>query len=392
MTRSELKNLFLIIMVFIAACIETDIYLPAFPDMMVYFQTSEEVIQSLLTWNFLGLCISGPFYGPISDAYGRKKPLLVALGLFLVGSVLTLYAESFDVMLWGRVLQGLGSGGCFTLGTAIIFDVYQEEEAITALNRINAIVPFIMAGAPMLGGYLNYTYGFRSNFLAIAITVVLSFVICALFFKEPLPRTKRVPLQVRAVARDFWSVLTHVPFWQLTLVVSLVFAGYLAFLATAAILFVLEFGVSKFAFPFFQAVILAGWLAASLCCSPAMARWGKDTVKRVGLALVGLGGAAFVAAAMLCPTDPYALTATMLVFIFGANWTQTLYFSELMEFNPEIKGIVASVLTSTRLLICAAVIAVSSHFYDATIMPVAVVILGVVVCVLALSWRYEKAR
>src|ERR1700690_3788106 len=104
--RTELKYLFLIIVVFIAACIETDIYLPAFPDMMKYFSASESAIQGLLTWNFIGICVSGPFYGPISDSYGRKKPILVALGMFLAGSLITLFAQNLDQMLWGRILQG----------------------------------------------------------------------------------------------------------------------------------------------------------------------------------------------------------------------------------------------------------------------------------------------
>ena len=62
MNKTEKKYFFLVVLIFIAACIETDIYLPAFPDMMEYFKTSEEVIQSLLTWNFLGICLSGPFF------------------------------------------------------------------------------------------------------------------------------------------------------------------------------------------------------------------------------------------------------------------------------------------------------------------------------------------
>ena len=83
MTKNkERYYLFLITIIFIAACIETDIYLPAFPDMMKFFAVSEGAIQGLLTWNFLGICLSGPFYGPISDAFGRKKPLLFALLLF----------------------------------------------------------------------------------------------------------------------------------------------------------------------------------------------------------------------------------------------------------------------------------------------------------------------
>src|SRR5882672_4740435 len=133
--KKEFKYLLLIIVIFIAACIETDIYLPAFPDMMVWFSATEGAIQSLLTWNFIGICLSGPLYGPISDAFGRKKPLMAALGIFFIGSLLTCFSQNFDQMLWGLILQGLGSGGCFCLGTAILFDAFQKERAIQAATN-----------------------------------------------------------------------------------------------------------------------------------------------------------------------------------------------------------------------------------------------------------------
>ncbi|MFK7973937.1 MAG: hypothetical protein AB8B66_03645 [Rickettsiaceae bacterium] len=69
-------------------------------------------------------------------------PLLIALSLFGVGSLITIRSDNFDIVLIGRILQGLGSGGCFTLGKAILADVLQKEKAINALNRINILVPF----------------------------------------------------------------------------------------------------------------------------------------------------------------------------------------------------------------------------------------------------------
>ena len=196
-----------------AACIETDIYLPAFADMMAYFHVSEEQIQSTLTWNFLGLCVSGPFYGPLSDAFGRKKPLLIALGLFFLGSVLTVWADSFHVMLLGRVLQGLGSGGCFTLGTAIMFDVFDEKQAVRAMGHLNTAIPLLMAGAPLLGGLLTNLWGFRAHFIAIAATVCASLVVLVIVFKESLPPPKRTPFSLRAILSGFSRALRHRAFW-----------------------------------------------------------------------------------------------------------------------------------------------------------------------------------
>jgi len=392
MTKTELKYLLLIIAIFIAACIETDIYLPAFPDMMRYFKVSEEAIQALLTWNFLGICLSGPLYGPISDSFGRKKPLLASLSLFFLGSIMTLLTDNYDVMLWGRFLQGIGSGGCFTLGTAVIFDAFQAEKAVKALNTLNSTIPFIMALAPLLGGYLNYTYGFRSNFAAIAFFVLISLLISLFFFDEPLAKEKWRPFDARKILADFRRALTCLPFWQLTIAVCLMFSVYLAFLSISAVLFVEEFGVSKELFPFLQAVLLISWLIASLTSSRALNVWGPQKVKLVGTALLVVGAVGFTILAFLFPRDPYLMTAMMAIFAFGANWSQGLYFPESMELMPDIKGVTASLITSFRLLITAITIGITSAFYDGTIYPVIGMIAILTTVILAMVVWFESGR
>ncbi len=392
LTKTELKYLFLIIVVFIAACIETDIYLPAFPDMMAWFSVSEGAIQSLLTWNFVGICLSGPLYGPLSDSFGRKKPLMAALGMFLAGSIITLFAQNLDQMLLGRVLQGVGSGGCFTLGTAIIFDAFQKERAIAALNKLNTIIPLIMAAAPVAGGYLNHAFGFRSNFLAIAIFVALSLIVCLFFFEETLAKEKRTPFQGKKVLDDFKQAFCNLGFWQVTVVISLIFSGYIAFLSGSAVLFVVEFGMSKTIFPLVQATLLGGWVAGSLLLDRAIVKWGTPKVKKTGTILCVLGGVGFALAALVMPRDPYLLTAGMVIYAFGANWVIGLYFPEGMELLPDIKGVTASLLTSARLLIASLIVGVASALYNATIYPLAIIIFGTIVIILPTLFWFEKRK
>lgn len=392
MFNKEFKYLFLIITIFISACIETDIYLPAFTDMMAFFSINEEKIQSLLTWNFVGICISGPVYGPISDAIGRKKPLMIALGLFFTGSIMTLLANSFNFMLLGRVLQGLGSGGCFTLGTAIIFDSFQQKKAIEAINKINSIVPFIMAAAPMAGGYLNNTFGFRSNFLAIAACVLLSLLICLFFFNETLAEDKKRPFEIKKILEDFKRVSLSIPFWQTTLIVSLPFAAYLAFLSGISVLFVIELGVSKQYLPFYQASLLGGWLVANLLCRRAIGKWGIPIIKKVGTLVFVSGGVGLFLGTCFSPENTYLLTGAMTLYAFGVNWVQGIYFPEGMELFPDIKGVTSSLLTSARLLITACVVGLASWLYDSTIIPITIVVCGVSSVILATVILYERSR
>ncbi len=390
--KSELKYLLLIIIIFIAACIETDIYLPAFPDMMTWFSVSEGAIQNLLTWNFIGICLSGPFYGPISDAIGRKKPLFFALALFLIGSVITIFAVTLNQMLVGRVLQGLGSGGCFTLGTAILFDAFQKEKAIKALNQLNLVIPIIMSMAPLLGGYLNLTFGFRSNFLCIALFVLISLILSVCFFKETLAPEKRSTLQIKSILGDYKKAFLSAPFWQLTFVLCIMFGAYIAFLAGSAILFVVEFEMSKVIFPFVQGAILGGWVVGSLSLSRAIKKWGIFNVKKAGIALSAIFGTLACLLALIFPRDPYLLTATMTFYAFGANWVIGLYFPEAMELLPEIKGVTSSLMTSARLLVGALTVGILGSTYNGTIYPLVIVIALTVATIVPTLILYERKQ
>ncbi|HEY5260129.1 MAG TPA: MFS transporter, partial [Rhabdochlamydiaceae bacterium] len=336
----------------------------------------------LLTWNFVGICVSGPFYGPLSDSWGRKKPLLFALGMFLAGSLLTVVAQDLNQMLWGRILQGLGSGGCFTLGTAIIFDTFQKERAVDALNKLCTAIPLVMAGAPMLGGDLNYSYGFRSNFFAIGVFVLLSLIVCLTMLDETLPVEKRVPLNFRKVLKDFKLGLSCLPFWQLTLATSVIFGGYIAFLSGISVLFVTEFGISKTVFPFIQGAVLGGWVAGSLTIKRSMKKWGTPKVKKAGVVLCVIGTAVLVLITLIAPRNPYLLTSGMVLYAWGANWVFGLYFPEGMEILPDIKGVTASLMTSVRLLIAATVVAITSSMYNATIYPVTLMVVATLVVLL----------
>ena len=392
MTKRELKYFFLITIIFLAACIETDIYLPAFPNMMGYFGVSEEAIQRLLTWNFIGICVSGPFYGPISDAIGRRRPLLFALLFFFLGSIMTIMAQGYSLMLIGRLLQGVGAGGCFTLGSAIIFDAFHKDRSVQALNKLNLAIPIFMSCAPIVGGWLNMHYGFRSNFTFIGVVTFLSLLVCWWVLDEPLPEEKRMPLKGKVLAKNFGRAMKSFPFWQMTIVISLLFAGYLLFLSQAAVLFVVSFGIDESLFQFFQASILIAWLAASLLFSRIMKRFGPLFMKMSGIYFVIGGGVAMILATYFAPRNPYLLTSSMLFYSFGVNWIMSLYFPEGMEALPDIKGITSSLLTSFRLLITVFIIGIVSRAYNGSVYPTAFTIVLIVAICMPMLLFYEAQK
>src|SRR5438105_4249934 len=98
-SRKNIALLGTIVLAFTAFCVETDIYTPSFPDMVTYFSTSESHIQHILTANFIGLFLSTLIFGPLSDAYGRKRLLSSGLVIFAIRSVVCMTVSSIDQLI-----------------------------------------------------------------------------------------------------------------------------------------------------------------------------------------------------------------------------------------------------------------------------------------------------
>ncbi|HNA63051.1 MAG TPA: hypothetical protein PKW79_08235, partial [Rhabdochlamydiaceae bacterium] len=198
--------------------------------------------------------------------------------------------------------------------------------------------------------------------------------------------------KAKDLIRDFREALTNLGFWQITLVICLIFGGYIAFLSGTSVLFVVEFGMSKAVFPFIQAAILGGWVAGSLGLKRAIGRFGILNIKKSGIALCVLGAVILGLTTLLTPRDGYLLTLGMVFYAFGANWIIGLYFPEGMEILPHIKGITASLLTSARLLIAALIVGLTSALYNGTVCPLSITVIGTVVIFLPTLLFYERRR
>jgi MFS transporter, DHA1 family, multidrug resistance protein len=191
---------------------------------------------------------------------------------------------------------------------------------------------------------------------------------------------------------DFWFVLTNKAFWQLSLIVCLLFTVYIVFLSTTSVLFVVSFTLSTQAFALCQGALLLSWLAASLACSRLMKLWHTAKIKQIGTYLIILGALFFFFVVLFAGESSVLLTLSMMVYTIGSNWAQGIYFPEAMEYVKEMKGAAASVLTSLRLLICALFLGITARFYNETIYPIAWVLLAIIATVVLLIVWYERSR
>ena len=144
-----------------------DFYLPAFPAMALAFGTDEQHVQLTLAAYFLGLSLGQLAYGPISDRFGRRLPLLSGVALFTLASLACAYAPSLEWLIGARFVQALGGCAGMVISRAVVADKCDAVGSAKVFSQLMLVMGLAPILAPMLGGLLVNTTGWQSIFLVL---------------------------------------------------------------------------------------------------------------------------------------------------------------------------------------------------------------------------------
>jgi len=137
----------------------TDMYLPSLPSMADYFGTQASMVQLGLTSSMIGLALGQLFFGPLSDWYGRRPPLLVAMSLFIVSTVCCIFSATIEGFIFFRLIQGIAGAGGIVVSRSIATDRFTGKELAKAMAIIGAINGIAPVASPVLGGFLTDSIG-----------------------------------------------------------------------------------------------------------------------------------------------------------------------------------------------------------------------------------------
>lgn len=141
-----------------------DMYLPTLPAMSDFFQTTSSKVQLGLTTSMVGLAIGQLVFGPLSDKYGRRSPLLVAMGLFLISTVGCIFSRDISQFVLWRFVQGVAGAGGVVISRSIAADKYSAHELAGMLATIGAVNGIATVVAPIGGGALADFGGWHGIF------------------------------------------------------------------------------------------------------------------------------------------------------------------------------------------------------------------------------------
>ncbi|MGR5238320.1 multidrug effflux MFS transporter [Vibrio alfacsensis] len=200
----DFKTILLACLIISVGQLSMGLVFPSLPWIAKDFDISLDQAQLLVSIYLLGFGPSQFIYGPVSDALGRKKVLLTGLLIAMSGLLMIIFfSHSFTGMVMGRFLQGLGTGCCAVLARASTRDRFGGSELPIAMSYIAMAASITPLIAPVLGGFINFHFGWSMVFISLLGYVSFAWAIIALRFQEtithptPIPSPKKMLLQYR---------------------------------------------------------------------------------------------------------------------------------------------------------------------------------------------------
>ena len=224
-----------------------DLYLPSLPQLASFFETSASMTQLTLTTAMIGLAVGQLLLGPLSDKFGRKIPLIISLVIYIISTVLIVYAPNIESMIVLRVIQGLSSAGSVVISRAVATDLYRGREMTRffgLLMTINGIAPII---SPILGSLLLEYISWKGVFVFLALIGVIVLLFC-FRLKESLSIGNRLQGSIFATFSTFGVIIKNRLFMSYVGIESFLLGAMFAYIAASPFILQSFYGLSAFIF------------------------------------------------------------------------------------------------------------------------------------------------
>ena len=267
-----------------------DMYLPSLPTITDDLHTTAAAVQLTLTGTLAGLALGQLLIGPVSDAIGRRTPLLFGVAVHILASVLCVIAPNLAVLGTLRVLQGLGAAAAAVVAMAIVRDLFVGLPAAKLFSRLMLVMGAAPILAPTLGGIvLNWT-SWRGVFVVLALFGIAILTVTALALPETLPPERRRNGGVVGTLRDYGRLFSDRTYLGLIFVAGLAMAAMFAYVAGSSFVFQEQYGMSEQQFGFVFGAGAVGLITATQFNVRLLRRWSPAQILMTALAFGAVAG------------------------------------------------------------------------------------------------------
>ena len=391
MSVAEFASLVALLTSLIALSI--DAMLPALPQIAADLAVGNPNDAQLVIGLFLlGNAFGQLFFGPLSDTFGRKPVIVAGLSLFLVGCAVSVFAESFSMLLLGRVLQGVGASGPRTVTMSMVRDLYSGRSMAQIMSISMSIFILVPMLAPALGQAIMLLMGWRYIFGTFILFGALGLLWLLLRQPETLADGNRRPLRPAAIANGFVIVCRSRAALGYSLAIGTMFGAFIGFLSSIQQIFHDVFGVGKW-FPYLFGLLAVFLGVASFLNSRIVMRFGMQKIVRLAMACSPVVSLMYLLICLLV-NDP-GLIAFMVwgaLCFFGVGLCVGNINALAMEPLGEIAGLGAAVVGFFTSSVAVLVGIPLGRAYDGTQIPLIAgfIVLGLMGLILVHWAGHEK--
>lgn len=246
-----------------------DTYLPSFEDISHHLGATPLEVQQTLSAYLFSFAAMTLWHGAIADRFGRRRVILWALALFGVASLGCMLAGSIGQLWFWRAMQGVTAGAGIVVSRAIVRDLYDGAQAQRLMAQITMMFALAPAIAPVIGGWLQTWFGWRSIFAFLVLSTVILWLTCLRLLPESLPPERRQSLRPGYLAGAYRQVFSSPRFLCACLALALNFGGFFIYVLSAPVFLMRHLALPETAFlwlfgPAMLGLMSGSWLSGRL--------------------------------------------------------------------------------------------------------------------------------
>ena len=338
-----------------------DTLLPNFPQMADHFGISAAQMQQALTVYFIPFAVMMLLHGTLSDAFGRRRIIMLGMAAYAAAAFVGATAQSFEVLLLGRVLQGLSAGAGVVVGRAIVRDLYADEQAQRALALLTIIFGIAPGVAPIIGGWVGHLFGWRAVFLFLSMFSAALFLVTLTWLPETLPPARRAPLSMGALLKGFVDAFRSARFVLLVCAFGLNFAGFFIYIVSAPAFGYRILGIERTEFVWIFGPAITGMILGSY-----VSRQLAGRLSAPGTVFLAYGFMAGAAIFNVAYHAEHAASLPMsvlpiLVYTLGLGISMPSITVIVLDLMPERRGLASSLIGFSQSGFSAVLAGVISH-------------------------------
>jgi DHA1 family bicyclomycin/chloramphenicol resistance-like MFS transporter len=274
-----------------------DMYLPSFQAIARDFAARPAQVQLTLAVFFVALGIGQAFYGPVSDRYGRRRPLCFGLALYVLASAACALTRSIEGLIAWRFAQALGGCAGMVIARAVVRDRFDEREAARFFSLLMLVTGLAPILAPSVGGQIVVFFSWRVIFWTLAGFGLLGFAAVTILLPESLPPARRTQGGVGEALRVYARLLRDRAFMRYALSGALVISGMFTYIFGSPFVFMQIYGVRPERFGWIFGSIALGLISASQLNRFLLARVAGAGILSRALVVSATAGLALLIAA-----------------------------------------------------------------------------------------------